>query len=159
MHLQVYTRQQLVAVTKYWVIAILIITPGSWWLFVLTTPTLFYSLSNAIVHSFLFFALRISNIKFIANKVFFWYLCVHHEIVIKHWLRYSWAKNLTPNKKGRLSELAEARRICALRAPHEMEGVGQMKKPEKKECLSLSLCRKTFKLKGNKKFRTWTKKS
>ena len=26
-------------------------------------------------------------------------------------------------------------------------------------CLSLSLCRKTFKLKGNKKFRTWTKKS
>ena len=26
-------------------------------------------------------------------------------------------------------------------------------------CVSLSLCRKTFKLKGNKKFRTWTKKS
>ena len=26
-------------------------------------------------------------------------------------------------------------------------------------CLSLSLCRKTFKLKGNKKFRIWTEKS
>ena len=36
---------------------------------------------------------------------------------------------------------------------------GQMKKPEYKECVSLSLCRRTFKLKGNKKFRTWTKKS
>ena len=36
---------------------------------------------------------------------------------------------------------------------------GQMKKPELKECVSLSLCRRTFKLKGNKKFRTWTKKS
>ena len=27
------------------------------------------------------------------------------------------------------------------------------------ECVSLSLCRRTFKLKGNKKFRTWNKKS
>ena len=34
-----------------------------------------------------------------------------------------------------------------------------MEKPELKECVSLSLCRRTFKLKGNKKFRTWTKKS
>ena len=33
------------------------------------------------------------------------------------------------------------------------DGVGQMKKPEQKECVSLSLCRRTFKLKGNKKFR------
>ena len=32
----------------------------------------------------------------------------------------SWVENLTPNEKGRLSGLAEARRICALRAPHEM---------------------------------------
>ena len=31
-------------------------------------------------------------------------------------------ENLTPNEKGRLSGLAEARRICALRAPHEMVG-------------------------------------
>ena len=36
---------------------------------------------------------------------------------------------------------------------------GEMKKPELKECVSLSLCRRTFKLKGNKKFRTWTEKS
>ena len=33
--------------------------------------------------------------------------------------------------------------------------LGQMEKSG----VSLSLCRKTFKLKGNKKFRTWTKKS
>ena len=38
-------------------------------------------------------------------------------------------------------------------------GVGQMEKPEQKECVSLSLCWRTFKLKGNKKFHTWTKKS
>ena len=38
-------------------------------------------------------------------------------------------------------------------------GWRQMEKPEEKECVSLSLCRRTFKLKGNKKFRTWTKKS
>ena len=36
---------------------------------------------------------------------------------------------------------------------------GRMTKPEQKECVSLSLCRRTFKLKGNKKFRTWTEKS
>ena len=35
----------------------------------------------------------------------------------------------------------------------------QMEKLEQKECVSLSLYRRTFKLKGNKKFRTWTKKS
>ena len=35
----------------------------------------------------------------------------------------------------------------------------QMEKPEEKECVSLSLCRRTFKLKGNKKFRIWNKKS
>ena len=34
---------------------------------------------------------------------------------------------------------------------------GQIEKPEQKECVSLSLCRRTFKLKGNNKFRTWTK--
>ena len=33
----------------------------------------------------------------------------------------SQVENWTPNEKGRLSGLAEARLICALRAPHEME--------------------------------------
>ena len=36
--------------------------------------------------------------------------------------KVSWVENWTPNEKGRLSGLAEARRICALRAPHEMAG-------------------------------------
>ena len=36
-----------------------------------------------------------------------------------------------------------------------VRGLGQMEKSG----VSLSLCRKTFKLKGNKKFGTWTKKS
>ena len=36
---------------------------------------------------------------------------------------------------------------------------GQMKKPEEKEYASVSLCWRNFKLKGNKKFRAWTKKS
>ena len=35
----------------------------------------------------------------------------------------------------------------------------QMVKQEQKECFSLSLCWRTFKLKGNKRFCTWTKKS
>ena len=43
------------------------------------------------------------------------------------------------------------------RVPHVL-GV-QMKKPELKDCTSLSLCRRTFKLKGDEKFRTWTKNS
>ena len=34
--------------------------------------------------------------------------------------KVSWVENWTPNEKGRLSGFAEARRICALRAPHEM---------------------------------------
>ena len=34
--------------------------------------------------------------------------------------QFSW--DWSPNEKGRLSGLAEARRICALRAPHEMGG-------------------------------------
>ena len=36
---------------------------------------------------------------------------------------------------------------------HEMVGGGADEKA-RIECVSLSLCRKTFKLKGNKKFRT-----
>ena len=38
-------------------------------------------------------------------------------------------ENRTPNEKGQLSGLAEARRICALRVPHEIGG-GQMEKSE-----------------------------
>ena len=40
-------------------------------------------------------------------------------------------------------------------AAGDARDVGQMEKSGE----SLSLCRKTFKLKGNKKFRAWTKKS
>ena len=47
--------------------------------------------------------------------------------------------------------------FCALWAPHKMGG-GRWKSHPRK-ILPLSLCRKTFKLKGNKKFRAWTKKS
>ena len=53
-------------------------------------------------------------------------------------------------------DLGEARRICALRAPNVM---GDRWKSQHRKIVPLSLCRKTFKLKGNKKFRTWTKKS
>ena len=62
-----------------------------------------------------------------------------------------------PNGKGRPSELAETRRICALRASHEIGG--RWKSHRRKIVHLSSFCRKTFKLKGNKKFRTWTKKS
>ena len=34
--------------------------------------------------------------------------------------KVSWVENWIPKEKGRLSGLAEAKRICALRAPHEM---------------------------------------
>ena len=37
----------------------------------------------------------------------------------------SWVENKTPNGKGRLSGLAEARRICALRGPYEMGADGE----------------------------------
>ena len=47
-------------------------------------------------------------------------------------------ENETPNEKGRLSGLAKARRICVLRAPHEMGGGGQMKKARiERMCISL----------------------
>ena len=36
---------------------------------------------------------------------------------------------------------------------------GRWKSQHRKIVYSLSLCRKTFQLKGNKKFRTWTEKS
>ena len=45
--------------------------------------------------------------------------------------------NWTPNEKGRLSGLAEARRICALRAPHEMEGGADGKVRIERMCISL----------------------
>ena len=44
------------------------------------------------------------------------------------WKKNELVENETTNGKGRLSGLAEARRICALRAPHIM-GRGQMEKP------------------------------
>ncbi len=34
--------------------------------------------------------------------------------------KVSGVENWTPNEKGRISGLTEAKRICALRAPHEM---------------------------------------
>ena len=43
--------------------------------------------------------------------------------------KVSGVENETPNKKGRLSGLAEARQICALWVPHEIGGE-QMEKPE-----------------------------
>ena len=42
-------------------------------------------------------------------------------------LKKSVVENLTPNGKGQLSGLAEARRICAQRASHVLAG-GQMEK-------------------------------
>ena len=53
---------------------------------------------------------------------------------------------------GWLSELAEVLR----RVPHVVWG---RCKSQHRKMVSLSLCRKTFKLKSNKKFRTWAKKS
>ena len=53
--------------------------------------------------------------------------------------------------------LGQARGLVA-GAPRVCVGVGRWKSQHRK-MISLSLCRKTFKLKGNKKFRTWTKKS
>ena len=43
-----------------------------------------------------------------------------------------WVENETPNEKSRLSGLAKARRICALRAPHEMVGMGRWKSQNRK---------------------------
>ena len=60
----------------------------------------------------------------------------------------SWV--LASEEHGWLSELAEALR----RVPHV---IWRRWKSQHREMVSLSLCRKTFKLKGNKKFRTWTK--
>ena len=44
----------------------------------------------------------------------------------------SWVEYWTPNEKGRLSRLAEARWICALRAPHEMGRGGRWKSQNRK---------------------------
>ena len=50
----------------------------------------------------------------------------------------SGVENWTPKEKGRLSGLAEARRICALRAPHEMVGGGADGKARiERMCISL----------------------
>ena len=59
---------------------------------------------------------------------------------------------LTSEKDGWLSELAEA----LWQVPHVVWG--RWKHRHRKIVPLSSLCRKTFKLKGNKKFCTWTKK-
>ena len=59
---------------------------------------------------------------------------------------------LASEEDGWLSELAEA----LGRVLHVVCGIW---KSQHRKMVSLSLCGKTFKLKGNKKFRTWTKKS
>ena len=83
----------------------------------------------------------------------------------------------TPEERGGFSEFEESQRELRLDTKrdgwlslargglglvsHEM-GAGADEKSQNKKIvplLSLSLCRKTFKLKGNKKFRTWTEKS
>ena len=65
----------------------------------------------------------------------------------------SWVENWTLDENGWLSLARGGFRQVS------HESWGQMKKPEQKECVSLSLCRRTFKLKGYKKFRIWTEKS
>ena len=59
-------------------------------------------------------------------------------------------ENLTPNEKGRLSGLAESRRICALRAPLERGGADG-KDIMKRLCISLP-CVETFNSKVIKSF-------
>ena len=59
---------------------------------------------------------------------------------------------LASEEDGWLSELAEVLR----RGLHVVWGRW---KSQHRKMVSFSLCRKTFNLKGNKKFRTWTKMS
>ena len=66
--------------------------------------------------------------------------------------RKSWV--LVSEEDGWFSKLTEAFR----RVPHVEWGV-RWKICHRKIALLSPLCRKTFQLKGNKKFRTWTKKS
>ena len=47
-------------------------------------------------------------------------------------------ENWTPNGKGRLSGVTEARRICALRAPHEIGGWADGKVIIERLCISLT---------------------
>ena len=67
----------------------------------------------------------------------------------------SWV--LASEEDGWLSGFAEIRPVVCGRVPGVVGG--RWKSQHRKNCVSLSLCRITFKLKGNKKFRTWTKKS
>ena len=52
--------------------------------------------------------------------------------------KVSGVENKTPNGKGRLSGLAEGRRICALRAPHEMRGGVDEKVIIERLCISFT---------------------
>ena len=58
-----------------------------------------------------------------------------------------------------LSLVVWRRRVTFASSQWPCGGWGGGKASLERLCLSLSLCWKTFKLEGNKKFRTWTKKS
>ena len=61
----------------------------------------------------------------------------------------NWFENKTPDEKGRLSGLAEARQICARRAPHKMVGADGKASIER---LCLSFYVETFNSKVMKGF-------
>ena len=63
---------------------------------------------------------------------------------------------LARKKKVDFRLFAEARPVALCQVSHVVWGRW---KSQYKKMVSLSLCRKTFQLKGNKMFRTWTKKS
>ncbi len=52
--------------------------------------------------------------------------------IFEIWKKVSSVESKTLNEKGRLSGLAETRRICALRAPHKMGGGGRWKSQNRK---------------------------
>ena len=66
-----------------------------------------------------------------------------------------WVENWTPNETADFRLLAETFVVGATRVG---SGGGRWKSQYRK-IVPLSLCRRTFKLKGNKMVRTWTKKS
>ena len=67
--------------------------------------------------------------------------------------KVSWVKNWTPNETVGFRLLAETSVAGSTRV-----GGGRWKIQNRKT-VPISLCRRTFKLKGNKKVRTWTEKS
>ena len=72
--------------------------------------------------------------------------------ILEIWKKSQLSWVLASEEDGWLSELAEALR----RALHVTWGRW---KSQHRKIVYLSLCWKTFQLKGNKEFRTWTKKS